>query len=1036
MKREGKLKDGKEFKKSYLFFSRLIILINTTILFFIFVCFTYSDTFRFEATIKSTSGVVPAVIINIYENGKKIDEKMTNSQGNFALNLAHNHQYILELVKKSFIIEKVVIDTKVSDKLLKDGGIELAIDNVIPIYEAYEGIKAEIFEQPILYYIYNEKTNYFEIDRKRSKSLTAIEGQVNSAKRKQATNDVKEANDLFNKKQYLDALVVYRQVLTLMPDNQQVKTRIKQIEGILKDDKEIQNKYEEIISQANKKYKENEIYDALVLFKKAKDLKPDESYSSYYINLIDSIISRQYSQNKVKFDEFKKNADKLYKDKKYEEALNNYLNARKLIPDDIYVNKQITQIEKIIDNEKKQKEKEEKLNDEKFDNYIKQAKVLMKNEDYVKAIDIIKKALEIKPNENSAIQLLSDCENLQSEKLKEELIKKKEKNYSDTINLADNALKNKKYEIAHDLYIAALRIKPNEKYPTKQIKKIETILKNQQNKDQERIQKDEIEKENTSEKFGSTDSKINSFKKEIEKCKKEGNYKKQSLLYTNIADIYFDKGELGQALKYLDDALNVSTKSGDINQTTNIYRQKGMVLYDSGLYSQSIKHYEKAIELNKKMGKEKESLHLLNELGNNLFNVYQYDNALEVFQQSITIAEKFNDPIIIDILDHMADIYFSKGNLRQAIQYYKKAIQAAEKYNRKDLISSLKNNLGVVYYKLGYYDDAIKLYDESINLSDKDGNKKILSQSYNNKGNVNYTWNKFDEAIQYYEKSLQIKREIDFQEGIAVSLYNIGNAYIELRNLIKASEYLNEGLDVAKKMQFVDVIQQTYLALSKVYELNNDLRKAVDAYKKYSDNPAVSSSFETPINESTSFYGRGSFALRTLKKELYRQKILAENEALLNKQKQQQLSIKELQIKTQSEKLSKFRTAFLLSILSLLLASILIVQLFKRYNEKKVMSELISFQNKQITDSIEYASRIQKALLPPEQLIKSFFPEMFILNLPKDLVSGDYFYVTEIEGRIYLAVADCTGHGVPGAFMSMLGLTLIEEVIMLSTFRK
>ncbi|HEY9125315.1 MAG TPA: PP2C family protein-serine/threonine phosphatase, partial [Bacteroidales bacterium] len=115
-------------------------------------------------------------------------------------------------------------------------------------------------------------------------------------------------------------------------------------------------------------------------------------------------------------------------------------------------------------------------------------------------------------------------------------------------------------------------------------------------------------------------------------------------------------------------------------------------------------------------------------------------------------------------------------------------------------------------------------------------------------------------------------------------------------------------------------------------------------------------------------------------------------------------------------------------LISLLIGSITI-QIFRRYKEKKLYSEVISFQKRQITDSIEYASRIQKAVLPPDEVVKAQFPNSFIYNKPKDIVSGDYFYVTAIDNKVYVAVADCTGHGVPGAFMSMLGLSLIKEVI-------
>lgn len=106
--------------------------------------FAVPDSFRFEGRTVSNESPVPAVIINIYLDGKRIKQLLTSRQGTFVLYLRYNKEYTLELVKKGFFIEKVVIDTKVSDKLVKEGGIDIAIDNDIPVFEIYPEIKAEL----------------------------------------------------------------------------------------------------------------------------------------------------------------------------------------------------------------------------------------------------------------------------------------------------------------------------------------------------------------------------------------------------------------------------------------------------------------------------------------------------------------------------------------------------------------------------------------------------------------------------------------------------------------------------------------------------------------------------------------------------------------------------------------------------------------------------------------------------------------------------------------------------------------------------
>ncbi|NOY37965.1 MAG: SpoIIE family protein phosphatase [Chlorobi bacterium] len=105
----------------------------------------------------------------------------------------------------------------------------------------------------------------------------------------------------------------------------------------------------------------------------------------------------------------------------------------------------------------------------------------------------------------------------------------------------------------------------------------------------------------------------------------------------------------------------------------------------------------------------------------------------------------------------------------------------------------------------------------------------------------------------------------------------------------------------------------------------------------------------------------------------------------------------------------------------------------ERTAEIRMQKEEIEAKNKDIMDSIKYAERIQTALLPPGDYIQELFPERFILFLPRDIVSGDFFWIMKKEERIITVAADCTGHGVPGAFMSMLGMAFLNEITNVGT---
>jgi serine phosphatase RsbU (regulator of sigma subunit) len=105
------------------------------------------------------------------------------------------------------------------------------------------------------------------------------------------------------------------------------------------------------------------------------------------------------------------------------------------------------------------------------------------------------------------------------------------------------------------------------------------------------------------------------------------------------------------------------------------------------------------------------------------------------------------------------------------------------------------------------------------------------------------------------------------------------------------------------------------------------------------------------------------------------------------------------------------------------------IEIQNQKNEIELQRDMIDEKNVSITSSIKYASNIQNAVLPPAELINRLLPDNFILSKPKDIVSGDFYWLAEKDNKIVFTVADCTGHGVPGAFMSILGITLLNEIV-------
>jgi serine phosphatase RsbU (regulator of sigma subunit) len=155
-----------------------------------------------------------------------------------------------------------------------------------------------------------------------------------------------------------------------------------------------------------------------------------------------------------------------------------------------------------------------------------------------------------------------------------------------------------------------------------------------------------------------------------------------------------------------------------------------------------------------------------------------------------------------------------------------------------------------------------------------------------------------------------------------------------------------------------------------------------------------------------------------------------------DKQKEVEKLKQELKQSELSEKINKQNSIILYFIIILIIVTISGVFAWRSHRINKDARKRIAFQNnlleeqnKNIVDSIKYAKHIQEAILPPYEIMKALLPENFIVYKPKDIVSGDFYWIKEKEGKIYLAVVDCTGHGVPGAFMSIVGRNGLSEAL-------
>jgi tetratricopeptide (TPR) repeat protein len=415
-------------------------------------------------------------------------------------------------------------------------------------------------------------------------------------------------------------------------------------------------------------------------------------------------------------------------------------------------------------------------------------------------------------------------------------------------------------------------------------------------------------------------------------------------------------------------------------------------------------------------------------------------------------------------------VYWNKGNYDKALKYYLTSLKIDEELGNQTGMASSYNNVGLIYWSQEDYDKALDNFTQVITIYSQIKDKKGMAGAYCNIGGVNYYKGKMDISIAFFKKALMLYEEVNYKPGMSTTCVNIADVLIEqkkyeealeyttrslkieeeignkaqmcyaymsiaknyyVRNIYpKAIENFNYAIAIAKEINALKQLSESYLAISEVYQKMNNYKDAFEYHQKYTD-----------VKDSI------------LNKESSAQ--IAEMDAKYNndkKNKEIELLKKEKEIQSITRDAERSKSAFIRNsliggcafvfLIALLLynrnqvkqkANLALEAKNENIHEQKEQIELqnleLGIKNKEITDSIKYAKRLQEAILPPNALVKRLLPDSFILYKPKDIVSGDFYYVEEWGGKTFVAAVDCTGHGVPGAFMSIVGYNLLNQAL-------
>ena len=414
--------------------------------------------------------------------------------------------------------------------------------------------------------------------------------------------------------------------------------------------------------------------------------------------------------------------------------------------------------------------------------------------------------------------------------------------------------------------------------------------------------------------------------------------------------------------------------------------------------------------------------------------------SLEYSNKSLKNFKEIGDKKSISTaLSNIGYIYKEQGILEEALDYYKRSITIKKEVGDKIGIASAFGNIGDIHEKQGKTKEALDDHHRSLRIAEEMGDKKGIATSLTRIGIIYYNQGKVKEAVDYYNRSLTIQIEIGDKKGIAISFNNIGIIRNDQGELMEALEYGRKSLTISQEIGFPDNISQASSLLSEVYQKQGKGMKALEMYKLY-------------IQMHDSIYNQ----------EI--QKTATQQQARYEYKKQKTIDDAAYDILLAVEQEEKEKQQILAGAISIGLGLVVIFLLFvfnrliitrkqkglieqqkAEVEQQKEVVELahdeLEEKNQEIMDSIIYAKRIQSAILPPAKLVKEYLQESFILYKPKDVVAGDFYWMEQKNGKVLFAAADCTGHGVPGAMVSVVcnnglnrsvrehGLTIPGEVL-------
>ena len=436
-----------------------------------------------------------------------------------------------------------------------------------------------------------------------------------------------------------------------------------------------------------------------------------------------------------------------------------------------------------------------------------------------------------------------------------------------------------------------------------------------------------------------------------------------ALSYNNIAVALQNLGEEQQALSYFQKSVLIQEAMGDKLGLSNSFSNIGSIYESKGEIAKALEYHFLSLKLGEEVGDKKGIAISLNCIATIYHSQGNIPKALSYYNKSIKLQEEINDKHgLIQSFGNIAAIYKDQGDVNKALELFNKSLKLSEGLGNKEGVAVALGNIGACYSELGDIKKALEYYNKSLKIEEDAGSKRGVAYNLNNIGNIYQKQGNFLLALETYLKSLKIKKEIGDKKGIAQSYISIATIYYKLSLLPdaeislprgKKTKYLlayafaDSSLTISKELGFPVNIFKAERLLSKIDSVKGNFKGAYFHYKQF-----------IIYNDSILNEGNRKASIKSQLNYEFEKK-----EAVMNEKQEKERAI--------AKEKDRFQQIVIWSVITgFLLVFVFAAFIFRTLKTTRLQKALIEEKQKEILDSIHYAKRIQRSLLPSEKYIQ------------------------------------------------------------------